>query len=50
VASTSIVTERGVPYGHGKELALYRRRDLGAVTIVLLWHGRGANERDVLEP
>ena len=42
--------ERGVPFGDGKHLDLYRRRDLDHAPVVLLWHGRGPNERDVLAP
>jgi len=50
VASISVYIERGVPYGRGKGLDVYRRRDLEGGPMVLLWHGRGANGRDVLEP
>jgi predicted esterase len=45
-----IPAERGVPYGHGKLLDIYRPPGGGAAPIVLLWHGIGPDERDVLEP
>lgn len=41
-----------MPYGHGKVLDLYRPRDASAkaAPVVLLWHGVGPDQRDVLEP
>ena len=45
-----ILTERGVPYGHGKLLDIYRPPGAGPAPIILLWHGVGQDERDVLEP
>lgn len=43
--------ERAVPYGHGKLLDIYRPHpgDGGPTATVLLWHGVGPDERDVLE-
>jgi len=40
--------ERGIPYGHGKLLDMYRPRAGGPAPVVLLWHGVGLDERDVL--
>jgi predicted esterase len=48
-----VLLERGVPYGHGKLLDVYRPPDSGGrgpAPVVLLWHGVGVDERDVLEP
>jgi predicted esterase len=45
-----ISVERGVPYGHGQKLDIYTPRHAGSSSVVLLWHGAGADERDVLEP
>jgi len=46
--------DRGVPYGHGQELDIYLPERIGTpvipVPVVLLWHGMGPDERDVLEP
>ena len=39
-----------MPYGHGKLLDVYRPDRPGPPPIVLLWHGVGPDERDVLEP
>ena len=43
-----------MPYGHGKVLDIYRPGRIAAATgpepVVLLWHGVGPDERDVLEP
>ena len=43
--------ERGVPYGQGKLLDIYRPAPAGGgpAPTVLLWHGVGPDERDVLE-
>ena len=44
--------ERGIRYGNsGKLLDIYRPAALtGLAPLVLLWHGRGPDERDVLSP
>lgn len=46
-----VTVERGIPYGLGKLLDVYRpsRRDVPPSPTVLLWHGVGLDERDVLE-
>lgn len=49
-ANTGIRVERGIPYGHGQFLDIYRPDDAGPAPTVLLWHGVGPAERDVLEP
>jgi len=43
--------DRGVPYGQGKRLDIYRQEPAGGgpAPTVLLWHGVGPDERDVLE-
>ena len=52
--SPDIRIERNVEYGHGKALDVYvaNRTDttLRPQPVVLLWHGVGPDERDVLEP
>jgi predicted esterase len=48
-----VLFERGVPYGHGKLLDVYRPpagSGSRPAAVVLLWHGVGPDERDVLEP
>lgn len=49
-----VQVERELPYGHGKMLDIYRPMEARASTrpqpLVLLWHGVGPDERDVLEP
>ncbi len=48
----SVLVDRGIVYGpSGKALDVYRG-DAGRspLATVLLWHGRGPDERDVLEP
>jgi acetyl esterase/lipase len=45
-----IFVERAVPYGHGKVLDIYTPPPAGPSAVVLLWHGLGDNQRDVLEP
>lgn len=46
-----VLVERGIVYGaSGKALDVYRRHGAGLGPTVLLWHGRGPDERDVLEP
>ncbi|MFE0380109.1 alpha/beta hydrolase [Streptomyces inhibens] len=49
---TWVETERGLVYGpSGKQLDVYRPAGApGPVPTVLLWHGIGPDERDVLEP
>lgn len=49
---TTVETERGLVYGPGgKQLDVYRPAGPpGPVPTVLLWHGIGPDERDVLEP
>ncbi|MFC9882419.1 alpha/beta hydrolase [Streptomyces libani] len=49
---TTVQTERGLVYGpSGKQLDVYRPAEAsGAAPTVLLWHGIGPDERDVLEP
>jgi predicted esterase len=49
--NTDIRVERGIPYGHGKLLDIYRPPldDIRPAPVVLLWHGVGVDERDVLE-
>lgn len=46
-----IRVERGIPYRHGKLLDVYRPAagDARPAPTVLLWHGVGPDERDVLE-
>lgn len=48
--NTDIRVERGIPYGHGKLLDIYRSGTpgIGPVPTVLLWHGVGLDERNVL--
>ncbi len=49
---TAVETEHGLVYGpSGKRLDLYRPAGAsGPVPTVLLWHGTGPDERDVLAP
>ncbi|GAA0387582.1 hypothetical protein GCM10009530_43290 [Microbispora corallina] len=43
--------DRGLVYGpSGKALDIYRCDGAARRPVVLLWHGRGPDERDVLEP
>jgi predicted esterase len=46
----NVLIERGVDYGLGKLADIYRPRRAGPAPLVLLWHGVGVDERDVLEP
>jgi dienelactone hydrolase len=39
-----------IAYGYGQMLDLVAPIGRGVTGLVLLWHGRGPNERDVLEP
>ncbi|HEX8005742.1 MAG TPA: hypothetical protein VF482_04855 [Trebonia sp.] len=48
--TNGIRVERGIAYGHGQALDVYTPLDTADAPVVLLWHGLGANERDVLEP
>lgn len=55
MADTAVETERGLVYGpSGKRLDVHRPAGAsgtsGAAPTVLLWHGIGPDERDVLEP
>ena len=45
-----VLVERGVHYGLGKLADTYRPTRGGPAPLALLWHGIGADERDVLEP
>jgi predicted esterase len=45
-----IHVQRGIAYGHGQALDTYTPPDAAQAPVVLLWHGVGANQRDVLEP
>jgi predicted esterase len=45
-----VLIERGVDYGLGKLADIYLPRRAGPAPLVLLWHGVGVDERDVLEP
>lgn len=42
--------ERGIAYGSGQLLDLFQPAAPRGPGVVVLWHGRGACERDVLEP
>ncbi|WP_433856793.1 alpha/beta hydrolase [Streptomyces kronopolitis] len=52
MADAAVETERGLVYGPGgKRLDVYRPVDaLGPLPVVLLWHGIGPDERDILAP
>ncbi|MEV7467306.1 alpha/beta hydrolase [Streptomyces kronopolitis] len=52
MADAAVETERGLVYGPGgKRLDAYRPVDVpGPLPVVLLWHGIGPDERDILEP
>ncbi len=43
-------TEAGLEYVDGQLLDVHRRADVHDAATVLLWHGRGPDERDVLAP
>jgi predicted esterase len=45
-----ILVARAVPYGHGKVLDTYAPLAVVPSAVVLLWHGLGDDQRDVLEP
>jgi predicted esterase len=47
--NTDIQVERGISYVHGKLADIYRPADARRAPTVLLWHGVGLDERDVLE-
>jgi len=51
-ANIDVLVERGVPFGDGKLLDIYRPANLGGRPgpTVLLWHGVGTDERDVVAP
>lgn len=44
-----VCIERALDYGPGKLLDIYRPQRSAGVPVVLLWHGAGPDERDVLE-
>ncbi|MER6949985.1 hypothetical protein ABT294_38815 [Nonomuraea sp. NPDC000554] len=47
----TVYTDRGVVYdATGKLLDIYRRESAESDPVMLLWHGRGPDERTVLEP
>jgi acetyl esterase/lipase len=47
----AVKTERGIPYLRGHLVDVHRPDDgASRLPVVLLWHGRGPDERDVLEP
>ncbi|MFJ9470427.1 alpha/beta hydrolase [Streptomyces caniferus] len=52
MAGTAVETERGLVYGpSGKRLDVHRPAGAtGTMPTVLLWHGIGPDERDILEP
>ncbi|MGX1853980.1 alpha/beta hydrolase [Streptomyces sp. NPDC055299] len=52
MADTTVETARGLVYGpSGKHLDVYRPAGVpGPVPVVLLWHGIGPDERDIMEP
>src|SRR5271154_4543696 len=43
-------TERGIAYGHGQALDIYLPPGTAGSPAVLLWHGVGVSERDLMEP
>lgn len=47
--NTDIRVERGIPYGEGKLCDIYRPARPQPAPTVLLWHGVGLDERDVME-
>jgi predicted esterase len=46
----TVVLAHAVPYGEGKLLDIYTPLAHELPSVVLLWHGIGADERDVLAP
>jgi pimeloyl-ACP methyl ester carboxylesterase len=50
VSQAAVRRTDGVDYGPGQLLDLYQPEHARGSVAVLLWHGRGANERDVLGP
>jgi dienelactone hydrolase len=50
VIAKRILIEHSIPYGRGQLIDMYRSRDHERAPVVLLWHGRGPNEREVLRP
>jgi acetyl esterase/lipase len=53
-SADDVEVQRAVPYGHGKVLDIYRpcrsSASAGPEPVVLLWHGVGPDDREVLEP
>jgi acetyl esterase/lipase len=47
--AATVRAERGVDYGLGKLIDIYRPQRPAGIPVVLLWHGVGPDERDVLE-
>jgi predicted esterase len=50
VTEKRILIEHSTPYGRGQTIDMYRSRDHEDAPVVLLWHGRGPNESEVLRP
>jgi predicted esterase len=50
VREGGVVVERGLDYGLGKLADVYRPGSDAPAPVVLLWHGIGVDERDVLAP
>lgn len=50
MGATAVRRRSGVDYGAGQLLDLYEPERRRGSVAVLLWHGRGADEREVLEP
>jgi hypothetical protein len=47
---TDIRLHEAIDYGGGHLLDIYEPESTNEAATLLLWHGSGANERDVLEP
>jgi predicted esterase len=50
MGESAVGRTEGVDYGPGQLLDLYQPEHRRGSSVVLLWHGSGANERDVLGP
>jgi hypothetical protein len=50
VGEGGVVVERGLDYGQGKLADVYWPETDTPTPLVLLWHGIGVDERDVLAP
>jgi len=46
----AVRADRGIAYGHGQALDIYSPPGTAGSPVVLLWHGVGVSERDILEP